>query len=99
MMYRMPPRIVAGLVGSDLSALNIPSEAEYVDAYCRRTGRKGIPNLDFYIVFAMFRLAAIFHGIKARSARGTASSARAEEYGAGVGWLAELAWRQRQQCA
>lgn len=94
MMYRMPPRIVAGLVGSDLRVLNIPSEAEYVEAYCGRTGRPSIPNLEFYIVFAMFRLAAIFHGIKARSARGTASSARAEEYGAGVGWLAELAWSQ-----
>jgi aminoglycoside phosphotransferase (APT) family kinase protein len=35
MMYRMPPDIIAGLSGMDLAALNIPSEAEYVAAYCR----------------------------------------------------------------
>jgi aminoglycoside phosphotransferase (APT) family kinase protein len=94
MMYRMPPRIVAGLAGADLNQLNIPSEAQFIAAYCRRTGRAGINNIDFYIAFNMFRLAAIFHGIKGRLARGTASSSRAAEYAAGVAWLAELAWSQ-----
>ncbi len=94
MMYRMPPRIVAGLVGADLGGLNIPSEAGYMSAYCRRTGRDRIANIDFYVAFNMFRLAAIFHGIKGRLARGTASSSRAREYADGVGWLAELAWLQ-----
>ncbi len=97
MMYRMPPGTVAGLLGADLRALNIPTEAEYVAAYCRRTGRGEIAELDFYVCFTMFRLAAIFHGIKGRAARGTASSARARDYAAGVGWLAELAWRQTQR--
>lgn len=96
-MYRMPPGTVAGLLGADLRALNIPTEAEYVAAYCRRTGRDEIADLDFYVCFTMFRLAAIFHGIKGRAARGTASSARAQDYAAGVGWLAELAWRQTQR--
>ena len=45
MMYRLPE----GLAGRDLAALNIPSEAEYVAAYCRRTGRDSLPDLDFYI--------------------------------------------------
>jgi aminoglycoside phosphotransferase (APT) family kinase protein len=99
MMYRLPPRIVAGLVGSDLEVLNIPSEADYVAAYCRRTGRAGIPNLDFYIAFNMFRLAAIFHGIKGRLARGTAASAHAREYAAGVGGMAELGWAQARRAS
>ncbi|RVQ64532.1 phosphotransferase family protein, partial [Croceicoccus ponticola] len=60
MMYRMPPDIVAGLEGADLAALNIPSEAEYVAAYCRRMGRDSIPGWDFYVAFQFFRLAAIF---------------------------------------
>lgn len=94
MMYRVPPRIVAGLKGADLGALNIPSEADYVAAYCRRTGRQDISHLDFYVAFNMFRLAAIFHGIKGRLARGTASSAHAAEYAAGVEWMAELGWRE-----
>ncbi|GAC1409087.1 MAG: phosphotransferase [Novosphingobium sp.] len=79
MMYRMPPDIVAGLKGADLAALNIPSEADYIAAYCRRTGRSGIPDWNFYVAFNFFRLAAIFHGIKGRVLRGSASSAHARE--------------------
>jgi aminoglycoside phosphotransferase (APT) family kinase protein len=94
MMYRLPPRIPTGLAGSDLQALNIPAEADYVAAYCRRTGRQDIPHLDFYVAFNMFRLAAIFHGIKGRLARGTAASAHAQEYAARVDGMAALGWKQ-----
>jgi aminoglycoside phosphotransferase (APT) family kinase protein len=94
MMYRMPPALFTGLAGVDLRGLNIPSEAEYVSAYCRRTGRDGIAHLDFYVAFNMFRLAAILHGIKGRLARGTAASAHADKMAAGVEPLAELAWEQ-----
>lgn len=96
MMYRMPVGISTGLAGLDLAALNIPSEAEYVDAYCRRTGRGTIPDLDFYLAFNMFRLAAIIHGIKGRVARGTAASAHAEKMAASLEDLAALAWQQAQ---
>jgi len=94
MMYRLPPRIIAGLLGSDIGVLGIPSESDYVGAYCRRTGRRDITDLDFYVAFNMFRLAAIFHGIKGRLVRGTAASAQAKEYAAGVEWMAELGWAQ-----
>ena len=30
---------------SELRALGIPTEAEYVDAYCAVTGREGVPQL------------------------------------------------------
>jgi aminoglycoside phosphotransferase (APT) family kinase protein len=96
MMYRMPAGITAGLAGLDLAALNIPSEADYVAAYCRRTGRDGISGLDFYIAFNMFRLAGILHGIKGRIARGTAASAHAGKMVASLEGLAELAWRQAE---
>ena len=95
-MYRMPSGITAGLAGLDLAALNIPSEAEYVRAYCDRTGRDGIADLDFYIAFNMFRLAAILHGIKGRVARGTAASAHAEA-AAGLEDFADLAWQQAKR--
>jgi aminoglycoside phosphotransferase (APT) family kinase protein len=94
MMYRMPSGITTGLVGLDLPALNIPSEADYVAAYCRRTGREAIPDLDFYMAFNLFRLAGIVHGIKGRVARGTASSAHAATMAASLEPLAELAWAQ-----
>jgi aminoglycoside phosphotransferase (APT) family kinase protein len=97
MMYRMPAGMTSGLAGADLSALNIPSEADYVAAYCRRTGRSAIPHLDFYIAFNMFRLAAIVHGIKGRLARGTAASAHADRMAAGLEPLADLAWAQARK--
>ena len=97
MMYRMPPGITAGLAGLDLLPLNIPSEQEYVAAYCRRTGRDGISDLDFYIAFNMFRLCAILHGIKGRVVRGTAASAHAEGAVAGLDAFAELAWEQARR--
>ena len=94
MIYRFPPEILSGLAGIDLDALNIPSEKAYIQAYCARTGRAGIDNLSFYFTFAMFRLAAIYHGIKARALRGTASSAHADTFGGQYPTLAAIAWAQ-----
>jgi len=94
MMYRLPPTLITGLVGADLNALNIPSESDYVAAYCRRTGRDGIHHLDFFIAFNLFRLAAIFHGIKGRLIRGNASSAQAEKMVTALPVIAERAWEQ-----
>ena len=93
LMYHMPPHIVAGLGDADLESMNIPSEQDYITAYCRRTGREGLPGYDFTIAFNFFRLAAIFHGIKGRALRGTASSAQAEARAAAFPELAELGWR------
>ena len=98
MMYRMPPDIVAGLAGADLAALNIPSEQDYVAAYCERLGRSSIPNWDFYIAFNFFRLAAIFHGIKGRVMRGTAASAQAAERAKAFPRLAKLAAEAMHAC-
>lgn len=98
MMYRMPPEIVAGLGGADLAPLGIPSEAEYVAAYCRRTGRASIPAYDFYIAFNFFRLAAIFHGIKGRALRGTAASVHARERAKSFPLLARLARESMEAC-
>lgn len=98
MMYHMPPSIVAGLEGADLTALNIPSEAEYVAAYCRRTGRDSIASWDFYVAFNYFRLAAIFHGIKGRYLRGTAASAHARDRAEAFPVLARLAREAMARC-
>jgi aminoglycoside phosphotransferase (APT) family kinase protein len=97
MMYRMPAGATTGLAGLDLAGMNIPSEEQYVAAYCRRTGRDGIPHLDFYVAFNLFRLSAIVHGIKGRLARGTAASAHADRMVAGLNELAELAWTQARR--
>jgi len=100
MMFRMPPDIVAGLGGADLAALGIPSEAEYLAAYCARTGRPLIAqaDYDFYVAFNFFRLAAIFHGIKGRVVRGTAASAHARERAASLPRLIALARQSMENC-
>ena len=97
MMYRMPPHIVAGLAGKDISQLGVPDEQQYLEAYCRRTGRTDMREYDFYIAFNFFRLAAIFHGIKGRVIRGNASSAEAKERSASFPELAALARRQAER--
>ncbi len=73
--------IVAGLGDSDRHALGVPTEEEYVAAYCRRRGIDGIPQWNFYLVFSFFRLAAILQGVLKRAIDGNASNDKAFEYG------------------
>ena len=64
------------LLGVDFAATGIPTEAEYRDAYCRRTGRASIPNWNFYVAFGIFRLASISQGVYRRVLNGVAPSDR-----------------------
>ncbi len=98
MMYRLPPHMIGGFSGADLTALGIPSEADYLAAYCERVGRAppSSRELRFYMAFNMFRLAAIFHGIKGRIARGAAASAHAQTMADNLPALAALAWAQTE---
>ncbi len=97
-MFRMPPSIVAGLGGADLKALNIPSEEECLAAYCARTGRDSMPGYDFYITFNLFRLAAIFHGIKGRVLSGSATSPNARQRAENFPLLARMAAESMEAC-
>lgn len=78
------------LFGVDRAALGIPSDEDYIAAYCKRTGRDGIDNWNFYIAFCYFRLAGILQGIKKRAQIGTASSPEAKAKGEMVKPLADL---------
>jgi aminoglycoside phosphotransferase (APT) family kinase protein len=93
MMYRLPPLGIAGLKGADLPRLNIPAERDYVEAYCRRTGRSGVANLNFYLAFNVFRFSAIVHGIKGRVLRGTASSPNSQTLVQALPQFAAIAWK------
>lgn len=90
--WRMPSGVFNGLADVDFEALGIPSEAEYAAAYCRRTGRRSIPELDWYFAYNVFRLAAILQGIAGRVRDGTAASAQAAQTAAAVQPLADIAW-------
>src|SRR5262249_41596218 len=94
MAWRLSPEEFRGLRGVDIEALGIPTEADYVAAYCTRTGRDHIENWDFYMAYNMFRLAAILQGIMGRVVEGTAANPRARETGARARALAEAGWRQ-----
>jgi aminoglycoside phosphotransferase (APT) family kinase protein len=97
MMFRMPSDILGGIGGTDLREAGLVDEAEYVAQYCRRTGRGGIPDLDFYVAFNMFRFAAILHGVKGRALRGSAASAEAHTMGERFARVADLAWEQAER--
>ncbi len=92
MVWRTPPEAGYSFVATRPEG--VPSEEDYVAAYCARTGRDGIPDLSFYIAFNMFRLAAILHGIIGRTLRGTASNARSHEVARRFAPLAAAAWEQ-----
>ena len=90
--YRLSSAVFEGLLGEDLAGLGIPTEEACVAAYCRQTGQAGIPDWEFYLAFAMFRLAAILQGIMGRVLAGTAAGSRARERGAMARPLADAAW-------
>jgi aminoglycoside phosphotransferase (APT) family kinase protein len=95
MTWRMPAGRSRGLAGAPLKELGIPTEEEYVAAYCRRTGRSDISKADweYYMVFNMFRLVGILQGITKRALLGNAASADAVETGKRTRPLAEQAWQ------
>ncbi len=86
-----------GLADLDLDGLGIPQEEEYVQLYCKRVGRNTLPNWEFYLAFALFRLAAILQGVWRRGRDGQASSPDAMEVGASAAPLADIGWRIAQR--
>jgi aminoglycoside phosphotransferase (APT) family kinase protein len=70
----------------------LPSEADYLAAYCRRSGRDGIADWTFYLVLSLFRLAAISQGVYKRGLDGNVSSPGALDRGTKARELAEAAW-------
>lgn len=95
MSWTIPPALWRGVAGLDLSALGIPSEAEYVAMYKDATGRDPAEHWNFYLAYNLFRIAAILHGIAQRSVDGNAAAEDAMQTGLKAGPLAELGW----QCA
>ncbi|GAB1378813.1 phosphotransferase [Pararhodobacter aggregans] len=92
MVWRIAPGIFRGLGGVDLTGTGIPTEDEYIDMWCRKTGRERPADFDFYVILSLFRIAAIVQGIAKRAQDGTANDPRAAEMGKVAGPLAEVAW-------
>lgn len=95
MAWRVTAAGYRGLSDSDLAALGIPDEAEYLACYAERAGIGPIPPAlwRFALAFAMFRNAAIRQGVFRRALDGNASSEAAAIHGARAGEIAALGWR------
>ncbi len=83
----------AGLAGADLEALGIPTEEEMVAEYCRHAGIDRIDNWPFYLIYNMFRSAAIIQGVYKRGVDGNASSSMALQFKDAARMRAERAWK------
>lgn len=91
MQWQLPAgRDGRGLQGIDRVALGLPSDAEFIAAYCERRGLPGIENFGYYLGFCFFRMAAIIQGVLKRALDGNASNPkRAMKVGAFVPVFAE----------
>jgi aminoglycoside phosphotransferase (APT) family kinase protein len=92
MHWRLPNAGSNGLGGVDRAALGVPTEAEFVEAYCRRAGLDSVPHWTFLIAFSFFRFGAIAQGVYRRSLDGNASNPeRARQYATAAQQMARLA--------
>ena len=82
-----------GYIFKNFEESGIPTEGDYQAAYCRRTGRDGILNWNFFLAFSMFRLAAIAQGVYKRGLNGTASSEDVSTLQDMVSFFSDTAWR------
>jgi aminoglycoside phosphotransferase (APT) family kinase protein len=93
MSWHVQPGQFRGIAGLDHKALGIPSEQEYIDKYCQRTGKTiRQEDFNFYLAYNLFRMAGILQGIMKRYVDGTASSAQAKASGEAARPMAELGW-------
>lgn len=81
-----------GYATVDFQKLGLPDENAYVEAYCRRTGRRSIPDWNFYLAFSLFRLAAIAQGVYRRGLDGNAANPDSIKMSRSARERAELAW-------
>lgn len=81
-----------GLLDLDLKALGIPTMEEALARYVAKAGLEHVPDMDWYLAYNQFRIAAILQGIKKRVIDGTASSAQAAQMAERVIPLAQAAW-------
>jgi len=85
---------LSGLLGEDFSDTGIPDQETFVASYARHAGCEPPENLNLFVVFSMFRLAAITAGVWRRGLDGNAADARAasSEFRDRYRDLASTAW-------
>ena len=91
--YYLPDDDPRGFRGDSPADCHVPSEEDLKTAYCRQTGRSDLPSWNYFVIFSLFRSAAIRAGVFKRAHDGTAANARALEAGRGYRGVAARAWQ------
>ena len=60
--------------GINVQELGIPTQDEIIAKYCNEMNIENIDNIDFYMAFSFFRIAAILQGVYKRSTQGKVNS-------------------------
>lgn len=92
MPYRVTIPGMGSLQGIDFIDSGIPGEPDYIATYCRHSGRERIAHWNFYLAFALFRVAVMAQGIVNRGSTKVAASPALKAYGAVVRSVANQAW-------
>ncbi|MEO0821572.1 MAG: phosphotransferase family protein [Pseudomonadota bacterium] len=97
MTWAFPAGLRYGLAEADLDALGIPRMEALAARYAAATGRAEIPDLDLWIAYNVFRMAAIIQGVYRRGLDGNAADAAAIGMGGDVAPLARIAWHHARR--
>nr|WP_294816306.1 phosphotransferase family protein [uncultured Sphingomonas sp.] len=92
MSWVTEPEGRSGVKGLTGPATGIPTIEAVVERYCAATGRDGVPDLNWYFAYNLFRLTGIVQGIKKRILDGNASSDQAAKTVERLPGLAASAW-------
>jgi aminoglycoside phosphotransferase (APT) family kinase protein len=71
---------------------NLPSERDYLAAYCAAMGRDAVPGFEFFVAFSLFRWAAIVAGVYRRALDGNAADASGILAGERFHTIARIGW-------
>ena len=90
-------KMLPGLQDLDISSMGIPTDLEYIDEYCKNSKIASVKrNINFYLAFGFFRIAAILQGVYKRSLDGQASGKNAQVAGKLAKDFAEKSWKFAQ---
>lgn len=92
MSWVTEPEGRSGVKGLTGAGTGIPTIEAVVERYCAATARDGVPDLNWYFAYNLFRLTGIVQGIKKRLLDGNASSDQAAATVERLPGLAASAW-------
>ncbi|WP_374467131.1 phosphotransferase [Ferrovibrio sp.] len=97
MPYRVTIPGMGSLQGTDFIETGIPGEPDYIASYCRHCAwpairDNGIAHWNFYLAFALFRVAVMAQGIVKRGLLSGNASATLKAYSAVMRSVANQAW-------